>query len=360
MIAIKGSSEKPFYGSDSLVDTKPIPSESNKFAKKIAKALKDGSGAQKVRIDIEADLPDSDVKKFLILSRGMSRYSVAVAGSTIMDILLGRDSQLADIDIAVGNKDGNPKMNIHEDDLREYIKSCRGLFEVSSSGGVLADRIHLSSPHFLMRNNFGEWEFLKRTMSSQFTFEHFGLTNQGEVIAPYGGAADILSKTIRLAFLNPNFQEQHPTRCPGWLAYSHDSSLSYETGIRSLFPKYKWGFNFDPATQTILTEHTPVFHCSDYELELLARLTRWVSSPLRLISDLKRFHLLEGLRQASNSDDRVYTVVNMSTQDMELKSMKKDGYEVSQACMPRSQRIMAFLQSLPTPVSKALGHELST
>jgi hypothetical protein len=326
-----GNTESEAFPECSLIQNLP----GNPLHARLSEALRSGVNPSTVRVSVEDDLPDSPVKSFLMASRRMDKYSVAVAGSRIRDLVMGGVDSVGDIDLAVGLKSGRPKWGFHEDIFRSDMEKSKEHFQERLGAQKLADMIHFSCPHLMHKKEDGRWVFRKTTMAAQYTFDYVGLKNDGQIIDPYGGIKDMLSGLIRLDFLNPQYAIDYSHNAPGAPAFSMRRALPFETVLRGLFPKHKWGAAFEPETERIISNHQPMFSGSDYELSIFSRLCHWVKSPTELMGDLRRYHLIEPLSKASQDDTKDYESGN-----------------------PHSKKIRAFTQSLPGGIGCALEHEM--
>jgi hypothetical protein len=332
----------------------------NPLAEKLAAVLNRGQRPCDQTLDIERDIPQSLVREFLLRSREIKDWSIAVAGSSIRDLLLGREDFFGDIDIAVGRLDGQSVFGMHEDLFKDAVNGMRRFFEVEYHGRMFADMIHFNSPHALMRQQEGRWIFKKAIGAAQYTQDYFGLTNKGEVVDPYGGVKDMLDGLTRLDYKTPSFLEDNPSMDPESPTFSKGHSLSYNTVTRGLFPKYKWGHRFHADTEAELVSHTPWFYCTDYELEMLSRLSVWAPGAIEYVSDLKRYHLMDGLKEAASSDERVKTLTASGAAKERFiragKGVKLDEGDIEG--VKQSERIERFLESLGDRFRKPLQHEL--
>ncbi len=332
----------------------------NPFADRVVAALNGGARPCDLRVDVEGELPKSLVRDFLLQSRRIKGWSVAVAGSSVRDLLLGREDLLGDIDIAVGNSTGEPRGGMHIDVYKGSVRDMRRHFDGAYNGRPFADMIHFSSPHWLCRMGDGRWVFRKESNASQYTQDYFGLLNTGEVIDPYGGAGDMLRGVIRLDYTDGRFVEDNPSVGPENRSLFKGSMLTYNTVIRGLFPQYKWGHRFHPDTERELSGHVPHFYGSDYEFEMLKRLSLWAPDTVRYISDLRRYHLIDGLREAAVSDELVQakTPSGQAKDALVRSAAAGDFVDGDYEYVPKAERVRRFLGTLADRIRKPLQREV--
>ncbi len=330
--------------------------ERNPFGDMLRKAFGEGRAARDVKVDVEGDLPDCAVREFLLRSRTVEGWMFGIAGSSIRNLIMGFESQLGDIDVAVGRPNGARQLGMHEDVFMDIIVNNRSVFEGDYRGQPLADRMHLSSPHFLSKTDDGRWAFRKHIMAAQYTFDYVGMLNTGEMVDPYDGVRDMLDDRIRLDYTNDLYMRDNPHR----VSTSKSHTLTYETTVRGLFPKYKWGHRFDDATEAELANHRPHFWCGDKEFRLLTELAVWIPNAVEFIGDLRHYHLLQPLADAASSSDTVKTMTPAGVKAAELirSGVDVEPEEKHFERMTKSERVERFLLGLDDRISKPLRHEL--
>jgi len=329
----------------------------NPLQEKLLETLRQGGSVGNLNVDIDGDLPDGDVKRFLKASRRLDNFSVAVAGSSIRDLIMGINVPAGDIDLAVGSSTGSKRISMHVDSFHREVNNSRGLFE-REEGRDFADKLHLSSPRYLRKKEDGTWIFNKTTMASQYSFDYVGLMNTGQMIDPYGGVRDMFKRSFRLDYLIDDYRRDKPT----FDNVSKDRRLSYGTVARALFPKYKWGGTPDEETEKELVNHEPRFSCSDEELGLLEHLAMWTPDSVTFIGDLKRYNLFQPLAEAAHSSEKTQTftergrmVSRLNRAGAETQEKKNEDREL----IPKSVRMKRFLGNLEDKVRKPMAHELN-
>ena len=331
----------------------------NVLSRKIVDALNAGGKSTDVKIDIEKDFPESNISDFLIRSRKMRGFAVALAGSSIRDILMGTIDGLGDIDLALGPSDGRNFVGMHQELYDKKIAESRALYEGGKNN--LVEKIHLSSPHTLRKLGDGRWIYRKKTRRSQYTTDYIGLMNTGEVIDPYEGIKDLYGGKIILDFLNPRFKVDNPNDIPGAPAFAKDIAVDFETVVRGLFSRYKWGASFSRESEAELIDNKPDFSCGNYELTLLKRLCVWVNSPIELMGDLKRYKIIQSLKEKYQSREKV-RVLSEQEKNLEtfLRSGGKPQGEVEVGGFVEADKVIdEFLKTLEPRFAKPLKHEIS-
>ncbi|MBD3260859.1 MAG: hypothetical protein GF334_04150 [Candidatus Altiarchaeales archaeon] len=338
--------------------------KTNPFSEKIRGCLKESGDPAELKVDVEADLPDSVVKSFLLQSRNIKGYSIAVCGSSIRDLVVGAEHMLGDLDLAVGAPRGEQSIGVHEDVFYSgFTEKARSVFGPGFQGGRFRDMMHLSSLRWLHRRDDGRWMFNKKTMASQYTYDYVGLMNDGQVIDPYGGLKDMFDGLVRLDFTSKKFRAESKADYLEDLndeTYLRNHALKFTTYVRSLFPKYKWGHSLEPETRMRLRSVEPIFDCSEYELDVLGRAVLWSPDTVTLIEDLNDLRLINPLRKAYQGAEKTPALTG---EGRVLEEKHKAGVKISPSdnqtrVVLKRQLMEEWIGALPKRHRMALREEL--